>query len=82
MLASGGDDKQLMMCVLSRYACSVLPVPCRWDTREADRSKPAQQVEGHSDGILAVAFSPASEHLILTGSHDKARPTARYPQHR
>ncbi|KZV99251.1 WD40 repeat-like protein [Exidia glandulosa HHB12029] len=55
MLASGGDDKQLMI----------------WDTREGDRSKPALQVEAHLQGILTVAFSPASEHLILTGSHDK-----------
>jgi len=54
--ASVGDDKQLMI----------------WDTRSPDRTKPRQQVEAHDKEILAVAFSPSNEYLILTGSSDKS----------
>lgn len=39
-----------------------------WDTRQA---APANQVQAHDAEILAVAFSPSAERLILTGSVDK-----------
>ncbi|EJD54308.1 histone acetyltransferase type B subunit 2 [Auricularia subglabra TFB-10046 SS5] len=56
MLASAGDDKSLMI----------------WDTRVQDRSHASQTVaEAHEKEIMTLAFSPASEHLILTGSSDK-----------
>lgn len=40
-----------------------------WDTRA--KIDPEQSIQAHDREILAVAFSPASEHLILTGSADK-----------
>jgi histone-binding protein RBBP4 len=57
MFASVGDDRQLMI----------------WDTREDGTDKPKQQVEAHSAEVNAVAFSPSSPNLLLTGSGDKVR---------
>ena len=34
-------------------------------------------MEAHEQGVLCIAFSPAREHLILTGSHDKVRDVSR-----
>lgn len=41
-----------------------------WDTRESGAS-PKQRVEAHHGEVNAVSFSPASEHIIATGSSDK-----------
>nr|GAT59830.1 WD40 repeat-like protein [Mycena chlorophos] len=40
-----------------------------WDTRTP--TQPSIQTQAHEREILAVAFSPAKEHLLLTGSADK-----------
>ena len=40
-----------------------------WDTRSP--LDPKVKVEAHESEILAVAFSPANEHLLVTGSADK-----------
>lgn len=40
-----------------------------WDTRSP--LDPKAKVEAHESEILAVAFSPANEHLLITGSADK-----------
>ena len=45
----------------------------RWDTRSSISSKPSNQVEGHAGEINAVAFSPSTPNLLLTGSSDKVR---------
>ena len=45
-----------------------------WDTR--DPKTPSHRVEAHEREILSVSFSPASEHLLITGSADKVRDTA------
>lgn len=42
-----------------------------WDTR--DSKSPNHRLEAHDREILSVAFSPASEHLLITGSADKVR---------
>ena len=42
-----------------------------WDTRAA--ADPVLKVEAHQREILAVSFSPAVDHLILTGSADNVR---------
>jgi len=55
VFASVGDDKLLLI----------------WDTRDPDRSRPKHRVEAHDKEILAVAFSPSSEFLLITGSGDK-----------
>jgi histone-binding protein RBBP4 len=42
------------------------------DTREADTSRAAATAEGqHKDAINAVAFNPAAETVLATGSADK-----------
>ena len=41
----------------------------RWDVRTP--AEPVTKVQAHEQEILAVAFSPASEHLLVTGSADK-----------
>jgi len=40
-----------------------------WDTRTP--TEPKLKVQAHDSEILAVAFSPATEHLLVTGSADK-----------
>jgi len=40
-----------------------------WDTRAPTEAK--VKIEAHDREILAVAFSPATEHLLVTGSADK-----------
>ncbi|KIJ53655.1 hypothetical protein M422DRAFT_58500 [Sphaerobolus stellatus SS14] len=40
-----------------------------WDTRAP--SAPSYNIEAHDREILSVAFSPASENLLVTGSADK-----------
>lgn len=40
-----------------------------WDTRSP--TEPKLQIQAHDREILAVACSPAVEHLIVTGSADK-----------
>ena len=47
-----------------------------WDTRSP--LDPKAKVEVHESEILAVAFSPASEHLLVTGSADKVCVTCKY----
>ena len=42
---------------------------CSWDTR--DTKAPSYRIEAHEREILSVALSPASEHLLITGSADK-----------
>lgn len=42
---------------------------CSWDTRA--KIDPEQSIQAHDREILAVSFSPASDHLIITGSADK-----------
>lgn len=73
IFASVGDDKMLMMCVLHVLPRGVYNVSLnsvvRWDTRTA--TEPVTKVQAHDREILAVAFSPASEHLLVTGSADK-----------
>jgi WD40 repeat protein len=46
-------------------------VSCSWDTRDA--KTPCYRAEAHEREILSVAFSPASEYLLITGSADKVR---------
>ena len=43
--------------------------PCSWDTRSP--LDPKLKVQAHDAEVMAVAFSPAVEHLLLTGSSDK-----------
>src|ERR1700722_10219222 len=43
----------------------------RWDTRSPQEA--TTKIQAHDQEILAVAFSPASEHLLVTGSADKVR---------
>ncbi|KAF8665475.1 hypothetical protein AX16_000493 [Volvariella volvacea WC 439] len=40
-----------------------------WDTRSP--TEPKTHIQAHDREILAVSFSPATEHLLLTGSADK-----------
>lgn len=42
---------------------------CSWDSRSP--TEPKTKIQAHEREILAVAFSPATEHLIVTGSADK-----------
>jgi histone-binding protein RBBP4 len=44
-------------------------IPLSWDKRNLNA--PSCQVEAHEAELLSVAFSPASEFLIVTGSSDK-----------
>jgi WD40 repeat protein len=44
-------------------------LPCRWDTRSS--LDPKLKVQAHDAEVMAVAFSPAVDHLVLTGSSDK-----------
>ena len=48
-------------------------LPHRWDTRNSSDFEPSQAVVAHEKEILAVAFSPSSETMLLTGSSDKVR---------
>jgi histone-binding protein RBBP4 len=50
-----------------------LPLATRasWDTRSDSTVKPSHAVEAHTAEVNAVAFSPASPNLLLTGSGDK-----------
>ncbi|KDN52865.1 putative chromatin assembly factor 1 subunit C [Tilletiaria anomala UBC 951] len=41
-----------------------------WDTRETPE-KPKHRVEAHTGEVNAVAFSPANEYILCTGSSDK-----------
>ena len=43
-----------------------------WDTRSS--SDPTTKIQAHDREILAVAFNPAFDHLLLTGSADQASP--------
>ncbi len=67
--ASVGDDKMLLVYVAAVFDtdnsdyCSF-----SWDTRAA--ADPVLKIEAHQREILAVSFSPAVDHLILTGSAD------------
>jgi histone-binding protein RBBP4 len=46
-------------------------MPLSWDTRAPTEAK--IKIRAHDQEILAVAFSPATEHLLVTGSADKVR---------
>jgi histone-binding protein RBBP4 len=71
VFASVGDDKYLMMC--APFPALVfehdLELLSSWDTRTP--TEPTMKFQAHDREILAVAFSPASEHLLVTGSADK-----------
>jgi histone-binding protein RBBP4 len=41
------------------------------DTRQEDTTRSAIQGTGHTDAINAIAFAPASDHILATGSADK-----------
>lgn len=43
----------------------------RWDTRAPTEA--TAKIQAHDREILSCAFSPACEHLIITGSADKVR---------
>lgn len=42
-----------------------------WDTRAS--AEPAMKIQAHEREILAVSYSPAVDHLLLTGSADNVR---------
>ena len=70
ILASVGDDKYLMMCapLLSHFRIR-FELLSSWDTRTPTDA--VTKYQAHDREILAVAFSPASEHILVTGSADK-----------
>ena len=39
--------------------------------------KPIARVEAHSAEVNSLAFSPANENILITGSADKVRPRPR-----
>ena len=41
-----------------------------WDTRQ---KAPTSSIQAHDQEILAVAFNPGAETLLITGSADKVR---------
>jgi WD40 repeat protein len=43
---------------------------CSWDTRQ---KAPTSSIQAHDQEILAVAFNPGVESLLITGSADKVR---------
>jgi WD40 repeat protein len=43
---------------------------CSWDTRQKN---PTSSIQAHDQEILAVAFNPGVEPLLITGSADKVR---------
>jgi WD40 repeat protein len=43
---------------------------CSWDTRQ---KAPTSSIQAHDQEILAVAFNPGAETLLITGSADKVR---------
>ena len=47
----------------------------RWDTRSP--AEPSTKVQAHDREILACAFNPAQESLLITGSADKVCPRNR-----
>jgi WD40 repeat protein len=62
----------LLMCVWSLLLSGNLPnASFSWDTRAPTEAK--AKIRAHEQEILAVAFSPATEHLLVTGSADKVR---------
>jgi WD40 repeat protein len=42
-----------------------------WDTRTPQ--EPTSKSQAHDEDILSVAFNPASEHILITGSADHVR---------
>lgn len=44
--------------------------PRSWDTRQ---KAPTSSLQAHDQEILAVAFNPGAETLLITGSADKVR---------
>lgn len=57
----------------SSFYCSVQTkreVFCSWDTRQ---KAPTTSMQAHDQEILAVAFNPGAETLLITGSADKVR---------
>ena len=72
VLASVGDDKMLMVyvAIYSLAFCMTSNVAHHsWDTRAS--SEATMKVEAHDREILAVAYNPSVEHLLLTASADK-----------
>ncbi len=49
---------------------------CSWDTRQ---KAPTSSIQAHDQEILAVAFNPGVESLLITGSADKVRFLSRGP---
>jgi len=41
------------------------------DTRQAETDRSASQGRGHTDAVNSLAFNPASEFVLATGSADK-----------
>ena len=71
MFASVGDDKMLKMWVFMFRSVWVHgKFFCSWDTRQ---KAPTSSMQAHDQEILAVAFNPGSETLLITGSADKVR---------
>lgn len=42
----------------------------RWDIRDPG-AKPKHSIEAHKAEVNCIKFSPANEHILLTGSADK-----------
>lgn len=59
----------LMMYATFLSVLCRLTILCSWDTRTPTEA--VTKVQAHDREILAVAFSPASDHLLITGSADK-----------
>ena len=77
IFGSVGDDKLLLMSV-SSCLVSLPDTNCfdmgRWDTRgQSGAMKPIARVEAHSAEVNSLAFSPANENILITGSADKVR---------
>lgn len=69
LFTSVGDDKMMMMYVVFPMHIVSMLICYRWDKRNP--SSPAIKEQAHEQEILAVAFSPSTPHLIITGSADK-----------
>ncbi|KAF9908290.1 CCR4-Not complex caf1 ribonuclease subunit Caf1 [Linnemannia zychae] len=55
LFASVGDDQRMLI----------------WDTRSTSSDKPVHNIHAHAAEVNCVAFSPASEFILATGSGDR-----------
>ena len=77
VFASVGDDRKLMMYVISLFLFVIQAnthTIHRWDTRKAESNTPIHNIEAHQAEINCVAFNPKNEFLLATGSADKVIP--------